>query len=118
MTEMNQTVLVEVLQGTQVVSGGCNCSTGCPSSSSCGGNTENFEDLTAEMANELKKTYGDKVEVKYVDVDKAGLDDYPLMSRVLQMGYPYPVTLINGDPKFAGGIMISEVKQSIDELLK
>lgn len=74
--------------------------------------------MTIEMANELKKAYGDQVDVKYVDVDKEGLDNYPIMSRVLQMGYPYPITLINGDPKFAGGIMISEVKQSIDDLLK
>ena len=70
------------------------------------------------MANELKLQFGDQVEVKYVDVDKEGLDNYPIMNRVLQMGYPYPITLINGEPKFAGGVMISEVKQSIEELLK
>lgn len=74
--------------------------------------------MTMEMASELKKSYGDQVKVKYVDVDQEGLDNYPIMNRVLQMGYPYPITLINGDPKFAGGIMISEVKQSIDDLLK
>lgn len=73
--------------------------------------------MTNEMATELKKQYGDQVEVKYVDVDKEGLEKYPIMNRVLQMGYPYPITLINGDPKFAGGIMIEEVKQSIEESL-
>ncbi len=70
------------------------------------------------MADELKKGFGDQVEVKYIDVDKEGLDKYPIMNRVLQMGYPYPITLINGEPKFAGGIMLSEVKQSIDDMLK
>jgi len=74
--------------------------------------------MTNEMGKDLKQVYGDHVEVKYVDVDKEGLDKYPIMGRVLQMGYPYPITLINGDPKFAGGIMISEVKESIAELLK
>lgn len=118
MPENNTTILVEVLQGTQVISGGCNCSGGCPSAGSCGGNAANYEQSVAEMADDLKKAYGEKVTVKYVDVDKEGLDNYPVMSRVLQMGYPYPVTLINGDPKFAGGIMIAEVKQSIEELLK
>jgi len=34
------------------------------------------------------------------------------------MGYPYPITLINGEPKFAGGIMTPEIKTVIDELLK
>ena len=117
MPENKQNILVEVLQGTQVVSGGWNCSSDCASAASCG-TTTNYEDMTNEMANELKKQYGDQVEVKYVDVDKEGLDKYPVMNRVLQMGYPYPITLINGDPKFAGGIMISEVKQSIEESLK
>lgn len=74
--------------------------------------------MTNEMAKELKNQYGNHVEVKYVDVDKTGLKDYPIMNRVLQMGYPYPITLINGDPKFAGGLMIAEVKQIIDEVLK
>jgi len=77
-----------------------------------------FADLTSQMTDELKKVYGDKVEVKYVDVDKVGLDNYPIMNQVLQMGYPYPVTLINGQPKFAGGIMTTEIKQLIDETLK
>ncbi|CFX45884.1 Uncharacterised conserved protein UCP010603 [Syntrophomonas zehnderi OL-4] len=117
MSENKDTILVEILQGTQAVTGGCNCSGGCPSAASCG-TTSNYEDMTMEMASELKKAYGDKVEVKYVDVDKEGLDNYPIMNRVLQMGYPYPITLINGDPKFAGGIMISEVKQSIADLFK
>lgn len=70
------------------------------------------------MAVELNHQFGDQVEVKYVDIDKVGLDNYPVMSRVLQMGYPYPITLINGEPKFAGGIMAAEVKQNIDELIK
>ncbi|MDD4803159.1 MAG: hypothetical protein PHF24_09510 [Syntrophomonas sp.] len=69
------------------------------------------------MKEELTKIYGDKVNVKYVDVDQVGLDSYPIMKQVLQMGYPYPVTLINGQPKFAGGIMVKEIKEIIDETL-
>jgi len=70
------------------------------------------------MKDELQKAYGNQVEVKYVDVDNEGLGDYPVMKQVLQMGYPYPVTLINGQPKFAGGIMLTEVKQVIEETLQ
>jgi hypothetical protein len=70
------------------------------------------------LKEELTKAYGEKVEVKYVDVDKEGLENYPVMNQVLLMGYPFPITLINGDPKFAGGIMTAEVKQVIDEKLK
>lgn len=70
------------------------------------------------MAADLKNIYGEKVNVKYIDVDKVGLDEYPIMNRVLQMGYPYPITLINGEPKFAGGIMLDEVKQVIEDTIK
>lgn len=70
------------------------------------------------MTTDLKQAYGDKVEVKYVDVDKEGLGNYPTMQQVLQMGYPFPITLINGAPKFAGGIMTNEIKQVIDDTIK
>ena len=117
MPEGTKVTLIEILQGTQVATGGCNCSCDCASAASCGTTTD-YAELTAQMTEELKKAYGDKVEVKYVDVDKNGLADYPVMNQVLQMGYPYPVTLINGQPKFAGGIMTIEVKQLIEETLK
>lgn len=69
------------------------------------------------MSGELTASFGDKVEVKFVDVDKEGLDKYPVIGRVLQMGYPYPITLINGQPKFAGGILSDDIKTSINEML-
>lgn len=115
MPDDKQKFLIEVLQGTQAMSCGCDCS-GC-ASAGCGP-TDNYEDLVKEMSAELANHFGDQVEVKYVDVDAEGLDKYPIMDRVLQMGYPYPITLINGEPKFAGGIMTSEVQQSIEELMK
>ena len=117
MGEEHKVILVEVLQGTQVATGGWNCSSDCASAASCG-TTMDYAELTAQMTEDLKKVYGDKVEVKYVDVDKVGLSGYPIMNQVLQMGYPYPVTLIDGQPKFAGGIMTTEVKQLIDETIK
>ncbi|MGE5390851.1 MAG: hypothetical protein ACM3PE_07275 [Deltaproteobacteria bacterium] len=76
-----------------------------------------MQEIADRLTGELKAAYGDKVEVKYIDADKNGLADYPLVSRVLQMGYPYPITLINGEPKFAGGIMAPDIKSNIDEIL-
>lgn len=108
-------VLVEILQGTQTpVSGGWS---GCASAASCGSTTD-YADLTEKLADDLKDAYGDKVTVKYVDVDKNGTEEYPIVNQVLQMGYSYPITIINGEPKFAGGIMMPEIKSVIDELLK
>jgi hypothetical protein len=69
------------------------------------------------LAADLEETFGQQVVVRFVDADKTGLNDYPLVNRVLQMGYPFPITVINGEPKFAGGIMAPELKKSIEEIL-
>lgn len=108
-------VLIEILQGTQPTSGGWSCS-GCPSASSCGP-TIDFRKETEELASKLTAKFGDKVEVKYVDIDEIGIDQYPVMNKVMQMGYPYPITLINGDPRFAGGIMDTEIENAIQTIL-
>jgi disulfide oxidoreductase YuzD len=105
-------VLVEILNGIQAPSG-CDCTT-C--ASSCGPATSQ-EEMARVLAENLHEAFGNQVEVRYVDVDKEGLDNYPTMSRVLQMGYPYPITLINGEPRYAGGIMIGGIKKSIEEIL-
>jgi disulfide oxidoreductase YuzD len=73
--------------------------------------------LTDKLAQELSKAYQDRVAVKYVDVDKEGLDKYPLMNKVLRMGYSYPITIINGRPRFAGAIMSAEIKKCIEEII-
>lgn len=106
-------VLVEVLFGSHVpTSGGW---AGCSSAASCG--SVDYADQTEKLADNLKAEFGDKVQVKFVDVEQTSLKDYPVVNQVLQMGYPYPITLINGEPKFAGGIMLPEIKSIINELL-
>lgn len=106
-------VLVEVLNGTQAPSG-CDCSA-C--ASGCG-STSSQEEMAHVLAENLRNAFGSQVEVRYVDVDQEGLDNYPAMTKILQMGYPYPITVINGEPRYAGGIMIAEVKQSIKDILE
>lgn len=77
-----------------------------------------YEEQTRIMGEELKKVYHDQVTVKYVDVDKEGTENYPIINRVISMGYSYPITLINGQPRFAGAVMKSETQEIIDDLLK
>lgn len=115
MSDNNSTVLVEILNGTSQGGGGWSS---CGSAGSCGTNPyEELQEIAEKLTDELKTAYGEKVEVKYINADNTGLADYPLVSRVLQMGYPYPITIINGEPKFAGGIMGPDIKSSIDEIL-
>lgn len=70
------------------------------------------------MAEEFQDIYNDQVKVNYIDVDKEGLDKYPIMDRVLRMGYSYPITLINGQPRFAGALMKLEIREVVDGILK
>lgn len=62
--------------------------------------------------------FGEQVEVKYVDLDLVGMEKYPIMDKVMQMGYPFPVTLINGEPRFAGGVMDTEVETAVQSILE
>lgn len=115
MADNNRKVIVEILHGTQQASSGHNCSC-CSAAGSCGPSI-NMEAETEKLLKELGEEFGEQVEVKYVDVDKTGLNDFPMINRVLEMGYPYPITIIDGQPKFAGGLMIPEIKEAIREKL-
>ena len=83
---------------------------------SCGSEVDN-EQLTQDLAQKLKVSFGEKVEVKYINIDEVGINSYPNINRVLQMGYPYPITQINGEPRFAGGIMNNEIQSVVAEIL-
>ncbi len=114
---MGHKVIVEILQGTTPMGSGCS---GCPASAGCSP-TVNVEEIEKEiegLTKKLNEKFGDKVEMKYVDIDKVGLEDYPVMNKIMQMGYPFPITLINGEPRFAGGIMDTEIENSVEAILE
>jgi len=115
MAESKQPILIEVLNGTSPGGGGCSC---CASAGHCGTTPEEeIRDITNSLIEELKQSFGDTVEVKLINADETGLSQYPMVSKVLQMGYPYPITVINGEPKFAGGIMTDDIINSIENIL-
>lgn len=115
MAEGKQPILIEVLNGTSPGGGGCSC---CASAGHCGTTPEEeIREMTDRLSDEMCQSFGDKVEVKLINADEEGLSQYPMVSKVLQMGYPYPITVINGEPKFAGGIMIDDIITSIESIL-
>ncbi|MGI6469682.1 MAG: hypothetical protein GXZ09_03770 [Syntrophomonadaceae bacterium] len=66
---------------------------------------------------ELQRVYGDRVQFACIDTTQTSLDSFPLISRVVQMGYNFPITAINGKPRLAGGIDIDQIKNLLDEIL-
>ena len=69
-----------------------------------------MEDATLELAQDLDKQYGDKVQVTYIDIEQKGLGAYPVIAQVMQMGYPLPIITINGEPRLAGGIDFGQIE--------
>jgi len=53
----------------------------------------------------------------YIDTAKAGIKAYPQLSQVIQMGYGFPIVSVNGQPRFAGGIDLEQIREVIDETL-
>ncbi|NPV93053.1 MAG: hypothetical protein HPY50_19985 [Firmicutes bacterium] len=104
--------LVEVYGG---VSQGCGCSCSDCGPSACGPSTPTDE-LVERLAGELKSSYGDKVEIRYIDTELEGLGAYPIIDKVISAGYPFPITSINGEPRLAGAINLDSVKKLLDDL--
>ncbi len=104
---MANEILVEVYGGTSTSGGcGCGCSGGCEPGSSCGPTVEQAAQI---LARELSDSHP-FARVVFIDTDKEGLDKYPLVGRVISMGYPFPITAINGEPRLAGSVHIGEVQ--------
>jgi disulfide oxidoreductase YuzD len=110
MNGQDEVVLVEVIDGknTAADSGepGDNC-----------GSTGDWREKTRELSRELQKVYEDRVKVKYVDIEEAGIENYLVVEEVRYLGFRYPIVLLNGQPLIAGGIIVNEVIKSINELL-
>lgn len=70
------------------------------------------------LERKLKEIYGKIITVRYIDTEKAGLKSYPLVERVVQMGYGFPIVSVNGQPRFAGAIDLEQIQDVIKETLE
>ncbi|NLX88746.1 MAG: hypothetical protein GXZ09_04965 [Syntrophomonadaceae bacterium] len=104
-------IIIEILAGS--AGGICSCE-GCAVGGCCG--TADYSAITKRVAEELQKQYGDRVEVKYIDIDESGLDDYPKLRNILSVGYKLPITVINGKPRLAGGVSLEHIRKLIEEV--
>ncbi|MGE5423178.1 MAG: hypothetical protein ACM3QW_07930 [Ignavibacteriales bacterium] len=61
------------------------------------------------MARELADSHPN-AKVVYIDTDIEGLSKYPMIGKIIAMGYPLPITSINGEPRLAGSVHIGEIQ--------
>ena len=71
-----------------------------------------------ELAVKLKDVFGDRVECAFIDVKTGAIKDYPEVEKILDR-VRLPLTVINGEPKFHGGLsqdmIIDAVKEQLDK---
>ena len=88
--------------------GGC-CSAGC---SGCGP-----ADVKGEYDHlkELLDTKYQDVDCSYIDTTDQSLDNYPEIAAVIDRGYSFPLTAVNGTLRLAGRIAPDAVMEILDE---
>lgn len=106
-------ILIEILVGPQGEIRSCE---GCSGGGCCG--TADYSSTTKMVAEVLQEHFGELVEVRYIDVEQTGLTDYPKVPNVLSVGYRYPITLINGKPRLAGGVSLDQIRNLVEEAIK
>lgn len=107
---MAETIMVEIFGG----SCGSSCAS-CGGSCSTAGSGAEIEKEAGLLAEEVKKQYGQMVNVQYIDTDQKGLSQFPMVSRVVQAGYSFPIIAVNGKPRLAGAIDLESLRQILDE---
>lgn len=72
----------------------------------------------ATVGAELRKSFGDQIEVLYIDVfTSPEIDSYPQAMNAIMSGQaPLPITCVDGALKIAGDISISRILKELESL--
>ncbi|AGL00851.1 hypothetical protein [Desulfoscipio gibsoniae] len=70
-----------------------------------------------ELGATLKGSFGDEVDVKFVDVSTEALKEYPNIESILPR-VRLPLTVINGEPRFHGGISAEVISDALQNIKK
>lgn len=65
----------------------------------------------------LVKDFGEKIQYAYVDVQSDQMKNYPKIAAILAR-VNLPLTAINGEPHFHGGISNDMISEAVRELAK
>ena len=70
---------------------------------------------TEELSSTLKGDFGDDVNIKFVDVSTAEVNQYPNITQILDR-VRLPLTVINNEPRFHGGISAEVITNTLKEM--
>lgn len=98
-----ENVKIEVYGGINSGGGGCAC--GCSGCTPSDAKAE-YEAMKQEVLDKFGNT---GLSLEFIDTDNTDLTVFPEVEKVIKAGYSFPITVINGNPKFAGGISAESV---------
>lgn len=96
---MNNKIKIEVFGvKNQTAGGGCSCSGGCGPTITMGEMYKDFEEYM------MRTSMKDQIEVSFIDVFYDDLDEYRYVIDAMNKGLGLPLTSVNGELKFYGGM--------------
>ena len=75
-----------------------------------------MEEEVKNLKTYLKGKFGDVVKLTFVDVASDEIKDYPDIPAVLS-NTQLPLIVLNGEPRFYGGISAKMVEKAVSEIL-
>jgi len=75
-----------------------------------------MKEAAENLGNSLLQKFGEAVKFAYVDVKSEEMKNHPNIAAILSK-VNLPLIVIDGKPRFHGGITLSRVEKLVDELL-
>ncbi|HUL38597.1 MAG TPA: hypothetical protein VLW47_13020 [Thermodesulfobacteriota bacterium] len=75
-----------------------------------------MEEQATDIRNHLEEKFGKTVRFSYVDVQSKEMKKYPGIQKMLGM-VRLPLTVINDEPRFQGGLSVTSIEDAIGALL-
>ncbi|KUG03319.1 hypothetical protein ASZ90_019282 [hydrocarbon metagenome] len=103
------TIKIKVYGGINAAGGGCGC--GCSGCTPADARAE-FEAVQADL---LKKYGEEALDFEFIDTGD-DLHKYPKVQEIIQAGYSFPVIVVDGNPRLAGGMPMESMLKIINEI--
>lgn len=100
--------VVEVVVFGTDEKGACSC--GC-------GHAHSMREASELLEKRLAEKFGEAVSFRYVDVFSEEIMDFPGVVRIMNQ-FKLPLTLLNGEPRFHGGLAFEKIAGAVSELLR
>ena len=75
-----------------------------------------MKEAAENLGSYLSEKFGDAIKFSYVDVESDEIKNYPDIAAILSK-VNLPLIVIDGKPRFHGGITVSRIEKLVNELL-